>query len=256
MTTTPPGWYDDGHGAMRWWDGSQWTEHVAEPDAEPSPDAPTEAEIVAASEADAQAGPGAVPGAAAAPGAAADPTEPPAAGEYPAGGGGFAAATQPRRSNLWLVWLGLGIVLLGVVIAAAILIPVALMNAATGSGADSDDERAAVATVELYDDAWQEADCDAFQASTTENFRTTLGMADCETFISEAQWFDDSADDYEVRIDEVATEGETISVSTTETYNSLVDEAGAPLEQPEPGSVAYTYTLIAVDGGWVIDAIE
>jgi hypothetical protein len=26
---TPPGWYDDGHGALRWWDGSQWTEHTA-----------------------------------------------------------------------------------------------------------------------------------------------------------------------------------------------------------------------------------
>ena len=29
MTTVPPGWYDDGHGGMRWWDGTQWTEHVA-----------------------------------------------------------------------------------------------------------------------------------------------------------------------------------------------------------------------------------
>jgi hypothetical protein len=26
---TPPGWYDDGHGHLRWWDGSQWTEHTA-----------------------------------------------------------------------------------------------------------------------------------------------------------------------------------------------------------------------------------
>ncbi|WP_127820600.1 DUF2510 domain-containing protein, partial [Microbacterium sp. CPCC 204701] len=56
MTTTPPGWYDDGHGAMRWWDGSQWTEHVAQPDPEPSADAPTEAEIVAASATDAAPG--------------------------------------------------------------------------------------------------------------------------------------------------------------------------------------------------------
>ena len=30
MTTTPPGWYDDGHGALRWWDGAQWTEHVSD----------------------------------------------------------------------------------------------------------------------------------------------------------------------------------------------------------------------------------
>ncbi|WP_148615226.1 DUF2510 domain-containing protein [Nocardioides rubriscoriae] len=26
--TTPPGWYDDGSGTRRWWDGSGWTEHT------------------------------------------------------------------------------------------------------------------------------------------------------------------------------------------------------------------------------------
>ena len=25
IVTTPAGWYDDGHGALRWWDGAQWT---------------------------------------------------------------------------------------------------------------------------------------------------------------------------------------------------------------------------------------
>lgn len=49
--TTPAGWYDDGSGRQRWWDGQQWTEHFA-PDqaaeqaaAEPLPEVPTEAEI-------------------------------------------------------------------------------------------------------------------------------------------------------------------------------------------------------------------
>lgn len=28
---TPAGWYDDGHGQLRWWDGSRWTEHTAPP---------------------------------------------------------------------------------------------------------------------------------------------------------------------------------------------------------------------------------
>ncbi|WP_091225770.1 DUF2510 domain-containing protein [Microbacterium sp. 3J1] len=27
--TTPAGWYDDGSGRLRWWDGVQWTEHFA-----------------------------------------------------------------------------------------------------------------------------------------------------------------------------------------------------------------------------------
>ncbi|OJX65003.1 MAG: hypothetical protein BGO95_01495 [Micrococcales bacterium 73-13] len=31
MTTTPPDWYDDGSGRRRWWDGTQWTEHVEAP---------------------------------------------------------------------------------------------------------------------------------------------------------------------------------------------------------------------------------
>lgn len=33
--TTPAGWYDDGSGRQRWWDGTQWTEHFA-PAAEPA----------------------------------------------------------------------------------------------------------------------------------------------------------------------------------------------------------------------------
>jgi hypothetical protein len=33
MSTTPAGWYDDGTGVQRWWDGNVWTEHVASPTA-------------------------------------------------------------------------------------------------------------------------------------------------------------------------------------------------------------------------------
>ena len=310
MTTTPPGWYDDGHGAMRWWDGSQWTEHVAQPDPEPSPDAPTEAEIVAASEAAATADhqtyaatgapaqpatdaapaaqpayptqPGfpAQPGYAAQPGFAAQPGEaaayPPHPGDpaaylaahpghetpgYPGGAapaGGFAAATEPRRSSkLWILWLVLGLVLLGVVIAAAVLIPILLLSAATsGAAGGSDDERSAVAAVELYDEAWQDADCDAFETSTTEEFRASSGIGDCASFEAEAELFDDSVEDYEVRVDDVASEQDTITVTTTETYLTVLDDAGEPLETPEPMSVTFTYTVIAVDGEWAIDAID
>lgn len=34
--TTPAGWYDDGSGRQRWWDGQQWTEHFA-PEATDTP---------------------------------------------------------------------------------------------------------------------------------------------------------------------------------------------------------------------------
>ena len=283
MTTTPPGWYDDGHGAMRWWDGAQWTEHVAQPDPEPSADAPTEAEIVAASvredETDAAAGASpAQPGSPAQAGAyAAQPVDqvgfPPHPGDpaaylaahpgygapgYP--GGGFTAATEPTRSSkLWIVWLVLGLVLLGIVIAAAVLIPILLMNAATsgaGGAAGSEAERAAVAAVELYDEAWQDADCDAFEASTTDEFRASSGIGDCDSFVTEAELFDDSVEEYEVRVDDVVSEQGAITVTTTETYLTVLDDTGEPLETPEPMSVVYTYTVVTVDGEWAIDAIE
>ena len=31
--STPPGWYPDGQGGQRWWDGTQWTEHTQPPQA-------------------------------------------------------------------------------------------------------------------------------------------------------------------------------------------------------------------------------
>lgn len=46
-----PGWYEDPqHGFLRWWDGSQWTEHVQMPGASPPVAAPAPAEPVASGE--------------------------------------------------------------------------------------------------------------------------------------------------------------------------------------------------------------
>ncbi|MFT4258266.1 DUF2510 domain-containing protein [Microbacterium sp.] len=36
MSTTQAGWYDDGSGTQRWWDGQNWTENV-QPSAPPAP---------------------------------------------------------------------------------------------------------------------------------------------------------------------------------------------------------------------------
>jgi len=38
--TTPAGWYDDGSGRQRWWDGEQWTEHFAPETTAPEASAP------------------------------------------------------------------------------------------------------------------------------------------------------------------------------------------------------------------------
>ena len=275
MTTTPPGWYDDGHGALRWWDGTQWTEHVAQPDAESSP-APTEAEIVAqlgfeqeqqpvgATESGATHA-GAVPGSAGQPETPAQPAYP-AAQQYPPGapgyppaaypgapaGGGFTAATEPRKSKLWIVWVVLGVVLLGIVIAAAVVIPLLFLSATSSQagGAQSDDERAAVAVVELYDDAWQDADCDALTEATTEDFRVENGFSDCATFEEQAVAFSEGLDDYDVEVTDVETLGDEILVTTNESYTEPGDDG-----ESTPGSAVYEYTLVESGGAWMIDSV-
>jgi hypothetical protein len=269
MTTNPPGWYDDGHGAMRWWDGTRWTEHSAEPDADVSP-APTEAEIVEGAESSTHPEPAMVAAPSDAtpqPDRATRPASPAQQHPTDAGGpvegdphgvqpdahagGAFAAATGPRtRSKLWIVWVILGTVLLGIVIAAAVLIPLALMSTAN-SGGQTDDERAAVATVGAYDDAWQQGDCDSFNAVTTEDFRATNGFGDCATLQSQSAAFGEVFEDYKVNVTDVETVGDEIIVTTRETYTALVDESGNPIE-PLPGETVYHYTLVEADGDWVV----
>ncbi|MDY0908865.1 DUF2510 domain-containing protein [Microbacterium sp. CFBP9034] len=283
MATTPPGWYDDGHSALRWWDGAQWTEHVATPDPETADgsDAPSEAEIVAASEAgavhepvpvevDAATALGlGVPSPAGSPdyAAATAPVGHHPQGVYPGGypgtdgaGGGFAAATEPRTSKLWIVWVVLGVVMLGIVIAAAVFIPLLFLSLANGGSAGVDasgaDEQAAVAAVELYDDAWQTADCDAYVASTTEDFRVNSQLPDCDSFVSTATEFSASVTDYVVTVTEIENFGDSILVTTTETFESLFDEEGNPLDTPTADEVQYEYTVVSADGDWVIDALD
>lgn len=260
MPSMPPGWYDDGRGALRWWDGTQWTEHVATPDPEPSPGAaPVELQAEEPLPPElAEAETPAVPPYAAAGGyPGADPSGYP--GGFPGGvapAGAFVSATEPAKSKTWIVWVVIGVVLLGIVIAAAVILPLLFLSFAAGGGStapDGADETEAVSAVMLYDDAWQEADCDKLAASTTEEFRVSLGIDDCVDFEEASASFTDSVDNYEVVVTSIDKAGDTITVSTTESYDALYDEDDQPLDQPVPASDQYRYVLVSTDDGWVID---
>ncbi|WP_243074133.1 DUF2510 domain-containing protein [Microbacterium sp. SS28] len=220
MSSTPPGWYDDGHGARRWWNGVGWTEHVES----------------------------AAPASLATPG--------------PPAGPGYPPVTPAKKSRLWIVWTVLGVVALGAVIAAIVLIPMALAGLMGASGGDgggvepsTPDEAAAVETVRQYDQAWQQVDCDLFLAVTTEEFRDELELPDCAAFVDSAQYFVDSTSDYVVEVTGTSTDGDVITVFTTETFMSSVDDDGEPLDEPAPGEDRWEYYLISSGDAWVIDDV-
>ncbi|MDT0156132.1 DUF2510 domain-containing protein [Microbacterium sp. ARD32] len=96
--STPAGWYDDGSGRQRWWDGQQWTEHYA----------PAGEQAAAADDA-------------AAVDATAAPADADAAPAYAAAGYSAPAApvqtTAPVRRTAVLGFIGLGLAVVGTVLA-------------------------------------------------------------------------------------------------------------------------------------------
>jgi hypothetical protein len=270
MTATPPGWYDDGRGALRWWDGVQWTEHVQTPDAESAasdsadvaPPAPTLSGAEPALPG-ADPYPGGYPGGYAGGYAGAYPADD--AG-YPAGAGGaFSAATEPQKSKR-VVWVVVGVALLAIVIAAAVFIPLLFLSLASGAGSVSGttetsvepataEEAAAVDAVELLDEAWQTADCDSYLQATTENFRELDGYVDCADFEARAADFGATTENYVVTVTGIATDADAITVSTVESYRSDYDQEGNPTDGMGEYEYLYDYIVVPAGDTWAIDEI-
>jgi hypothetical protein len=274
MATTPPGWYDDGRGALRWWDGAQWTEHVQTPDPEPAETADESMDALLSPAV--QPAPTLESASASAAATPATPDDPAPEGAYPAsappgypggfpGGsapsGAFISATEGKKSKLWILWVVLGVVMLGIVILAAVLIPIvigtfgsAAGGGGSGSGVQNDDQAAAVAAVELYDEAWATGDCEKFETATTEAFRSASEIPDCASFTAASQGFVDSVENYELTVTSVENDTEEQNtVITSETYTSTVDEEGNPTEEGIAYEDSYAYVVVPAGDGWAID---
>ncbi len=221
---TPAGWYDDGTGQLRYWDGQGWTQHVALAGGQPP--------VSAASE---QA-----PAAAVA-----------ALGSEHTGTGGFAEpgvdvyggqhaavyATSPvalapgaplKTSRLGL-WVTLGLVGVLVLVGGAIAAIVLVARAATVT---PEDQLAALVQT------WRAEDCPAEYALMhpyiTEGMTTAeyCDGVDYEWFAEMEGW------DYTVVDSEV--DGATAYVTTTESYTW----------EGDPYTEQWTYEFRQVDGRW------
>ncbi len=148
--TTPAGWYDDGSGRQRYWDGARWTEHFA-PAAPSSPTAPQ-------------------PGAEA---FAAAPFQDPAAPSQDP------SASAPRKKSRVGLYIGLGIGALLIVIIGAVVAVVLGMKNLLGGPTDAFNELA---------DAWQAKDCAAEYAVSIDSSTTTTVDDFCSS--ADYSWVD------------------------------------------------------------------
>ena len=243
MTTVPPGWYDDGHGGTRWWDGARWTEHVAVPDvAETLPSGAGTARspywggdvlVDARSPASARA------------------VEDPAPVDTP----GTGAAT--RRSRRWILGGAVGavVVVVGIAIAATSLGGPSVGH--TNDGPANDTERAAYGVVFSYFDAVHVGDCETFFAVTTESFRRGVGVVDCQTFtnhIAGAPYA--GAPNYGLWVPSIEQSGGGVVIETTETYSGSRDTAGSGTSDSREHEDRWRYTLVPLAGSWAIDSLE
>lgn len=224
----PPGWYDDGSGTQRWWDGQQWTESLA-PATPQTPAGGTEYLQPGYGQ---PAGYGQQPG---------------YPGGYPGGPGG------PRKSKgpLFAVLGVVALLVIGGIVALILVL----------GGDDGGDSTAAdgpshsyssgsdpKATVEAFIDAAKKGDCDAAEKLVTQHFLDQVG-SDCNQGQTDNGGVDfrlDATGDFTFDVGDADESGDQATVPVAITDSS--EGTGVP--------VTVDYQLIKQGDGWLIDDFE
>ncbi|WP_243074467.1 DUF2510 domain-containing protein [Microbacterium sp. SS28] len=261
MTTSPPGWYDDGHGAQRWWDGARWTDHVRTPETPASPFASPATPV-------SDSRPSPAPTAYMIPGTGypgADPASPTVGPPVP--------EPERRASRAGIVWAIAGGAALLVVAAVVIFVTLTLATGPAPTVAveespapdaaeedeegrpapDSDDVYGAIDVIHDYSDAVLSGSCEDYFWDTTEDFRANIGATDCDEFAALSAEVADGTQDRSLFIGEIHTVDEGLSVAVRKTYTSSVDPEGNPTETPARYEDRHEYLVIPWESRWVID---
>jgi len=232
----PPGWYPDGRGGQRYWDGGRWLEA---PPAGPPPAGPP-------------------------------PVGPPTSGPPPSGAGpgprswADAAYTPPPgpppRKSRAALWAVLGVV--GVLLVAALVTTLVLVTGDDGGDEQADDATSQSAqpeddptpddpdttepteepegdpaeTVQAFIDAALDGDCAALEDLVTDDFLDESG--DC----SSADFDTSELEGVELEVGDTEVDGDTATVQLVSTYEGQTAEIG--LE------------LVYEDGAWLIDGTD
>lgn len=168
-------------------------------------------------------------------------------------------------SKIWIVWMIVAGIVSGVAIALVALIPMRASDvageppwtgqsprdaAAEAAVSARADERAAIDAVELYFGAWRSGDCDAYFATTAEQYRMGFELTNCDSFVAASRATSGLDDNHVVIIERAETDGSgTVTVLLTELHTSMYDEDGNPTDARAPYEYRYHFTLLALDAG-------
>ncbi len=120
----------------------------------------------------------------------------------------------------------------------------------------NENERAAVEAIRGYNQAWVESDCDAYMATTTESFRIALNANGCAGFAPAARAYAAGVANFASTPTDIERPSmQSMEIKVHETYDSLTDVEGQPVDEPFLVDEYWVYTLLLVDGEWVISEV-
>jgi hypothetical protein len=145
---------------------------------------------------------------------------------------GVASARPRRRVWPWIVGIGGGLVVLGVV---AIVVIVMIVGKAIAGPKSA---------VEEFNTAYRSGDCQAYLDVTTADLRDSSSFpGTCEEALASSYFPDPTEVTWPISLHGVEASGSTATVTAT-------------LTSPNDGDVSVTYHLVKVDGKWRVDFLE
>ncbi len=269
--STPPGWYPDGQGSQRWWDGVRWTDHVqpaappispAEPAAPPAPAATgfDPNQTVVAPPRGGQTPPGAAPGT--------PPGTPQGAPQgTPLGTPWGAPPWQAPYAGTQGRGRGKGAVI-GVVAGIAVLAVVGLVVLFTVVLGGSGPADVAEDYLEAQSAGEQERVCELSSTRSRGEAFEGFEVDTCAAFakaIEDQEGYDVFAGlvediDVDIEIGAVEEQDDSATVDYTEEVVYTGDDAGLFTEtfgeEDTELTVTGTITLVKQDGDWFVDEDE